>query len=219
VVSFFQEATTPGCHQALDYLRRQPFIYDFYLAGGTALALQIGHRVSTDLDWFSTERRLSAPEREMIRLALEGSGQLKVASEQDGMLFAQLFSADVSFIHQHHPLLEPTAEYQGIQLASPTDIGLMKLAAINSRGTRRDFVDLYCLREIATLDRLLELAAIKYADRPSFLTVAARALAYFEDAEPQPMPRLLTPVKWADVRAYCEAAARRLARRLSGLDN
>ncbi len=94
----------------------------------------------------------------------------------------------------------------------------MKLAAINSRGTRRDFIDLYSLREIVTLDRLLELAAIKYEDRPGFLPIAARALAYFEDAEPQPMPRLLTPVKWADVRAYCEAAARQLARRLSGLE-
>ena len=57
-----------------------------------------------------------------------------------------------------------------------------------------------------------------YEDRPSFLPIAARALAYFEDAEPQPMPRLLMPVKWVDVRAYCEAAARRLTRRLSGLE-
>ena len=218
MVDFYELTTTPACHHALAYLRQQPFISDFYLAGGTALALQIGHRVSTDLDWFSTSRRLLAPEREAIRWALDASGQFVVASEQDGMLFTRLFDADVSFIHQHHPLLEPTVMYQGIQLASPTDIGLMKLAAINSRGTRRDFVDLYSLRDIVTLDRLLELALIKYEDRPSFLPIAARALAYFEDAEPQPMPRLLTPVKWVDVRAYCEAAARRLTRRLSGLE-
>jgi predicted nucleotidyltransferase component of viral defense system len=202
----------------LDHLRHQAFIGDFYLGGGTALALQIGHRISTDLDWFSTQRRLLAPEREEICLALSDSGQFEVISEQDGMLFTRLFGADVSFIYQHHPLLEPTVEYRGIQLASPTDIGLMKLAAINSRGTRRDFVDVYCLREVVTLDRLLELAVTKYADRPGFQAIAVRALAYFEDAEQQPMPRLLTPVRWADVRAYCEAAARRLARRLSGLD-
>ena len=218
MVDFYELTTTPACHHALTYLRQQPFISDFYLAGGTALALQIGHRVSTDLDWFSTNCRLLASEREAMRRALDDSGQFVVASEQDGMLFVRLFGADVSFIHQHHPLLEPTVRYQGIRLASPTDIGLMKLAAINSRGTRRDFVDLYSLREIVTLDRLLELAPIKYADRPSFLPIAARALAYFEDAEPQPMPRLLTPVKWADVCAYCEAAARRLTRRLSGLE-
>jgi predicted nucleotidyltransferase component of viral defense system len=225
MVDFYEQATTPTCHHALDYLRQQPFIGDFYLAGGTALALQIGHRVSTDLDWFSTNRRLLAPEREAIRQALRGasgqalgeSEQFIVASEQDGLMFTQLLGADVSFIYQHHPLLDPTVEYRGIQLASPTDIGLMKLAAINSRGTRRDFVDLYSLRDIVTLDRLLELATVKYEDRPSFLHIAVRALAYFEDAEPQPMPRMLTPVEWADVRAYCEAAARRLVHRLSGL--
>jgi predicted nucleotidyltransferase component of viral defense system len=218
MVNFYQEATTVACHQALDYLRHQSFIQDFYLAGGTALALQIGHRVSTDLDWFSTERRLTVPEREAIRLALETGGQFQVASEQDGALFTQLADADVSFIYQQHPLLSPTVEYQGVQLASPVDIGLMKLAAVNSRGTRRDFVDLYCLQDTVSLERLLELASTKYANRPSFLSVAARALAYFQDAELQPMPRLLKPVEWADVRAYCEAAAYRLTRRLSGLE-
>jgi len=218
MVEFYESATTPACHQALDYLRQQPVISDFYLAGGTALAIQIGHRVSTDLDWFSTVRHLLAPEREAIRQALTGSGQFLVASEQDGLMFTQLLGADVSFIYQHHPLLEQTIEYRGVQLASPTDIGLMKLAAINSRGTRRDFIDLYSLRDIVTLDRLLELATVKYEDRPSFLHIAARALSYFEDAEPQPMPRLLTPIEWADVRAYCEVASRRLARRLSGLE-
>jgi hypothetical protein len=218
MVSFSELATTPACVQALDYLSQQPFLADFYLAGGTGLALQIGHRVSTDLDWFSLTCRLLAPDREAIRRALDHSGQFEVVSEQDGLLFSRLFGADVSFVYQHHPLLEPTVAYRGMQVASPIDIGLMKLAAINSRGTRRDFVDLYSLREIVTLDRLLELATIKYRDRPSFLHIAARSLAYFEDAEPQPMPRLLTPVEWADVCAYCEAAARRLVRRLSALE-
>jgi hypothetical protein len=217
VVNIYEKAITPACLQALNYLSRHPFIGDFYLAGGTALALQIGHRVSTDLDWFSTTRHLLAPEREAICQALSGGEQWEVLSEQDGMLFTRLFGSDVSFIYQHHPLLDPTVEYLGVQLASPTDIGLMKLAAVNSRGTRRDFIDLYCLRRVVTLDRLLELAAVKYADRPNFLAVASRALSYFEDAEPQPMPRMLVPIRWADVRTYCETAARRLVRRLSGL--
>lgn len=217
MVDFFEQAITPSCHQALNDLGRHRFIEDFYLAGGTALALQIGHRISTDLDWFSTTRTLLAPEREAVRVALQTSGSFEVVSEQDGMLFARLFGADVSFIHQHHPLLEPTVSYQGVPLASPTDVGLMKLAAVNSRGTRRDFIDLYCLREIVALDHLFEWVAVKYADRPNFLAVAVRALAYFEDAEQQPMPRMLMPVDWADVRSYCETAALRLARRLSGL--
>ncbi len=216
MVTFHLEAVTPACQQALDFLREQEFIRHFYLAGGTALALQMRHRISTDLDWFTSERTLRAAERDDIRHALEKSGQLEIRSEQDGMIYTQLFGAEASFIYQHHPLLEPIVDFNGIPLASPTDIGLMKLAAINSRGTRRDFVDIYCLREIVSLDRLLELAEVKYADRPSFLSIAARALAYFEDAEPQPMPETLTPVEWSEVKRYCEDAAVRLVGRLLG---
>jgi len=191
---------------------------NFYLAGGTALALQIGHRISTDLDWFSSISLLLASEREQIRQALTLIGDPKIAAEEDGQLHVQFVGTDVSFLYQHHPLLFPTVAYQGLNLASPADIGLMKLAAVNSRGTRRDFVDLYCLRETAPLEQLLELAKEKYADRPSFLAVTARALAYFEDAEQQPMPQMLQKVKWAEVRAYCERAAHQLARRHGGLD-
>jgi predicted nucleotidyltransferase component of viral defense system len=218
VVSFYESAATPACRQALALLQQQQFIKGFYLAGGTALAIQIGHRISADLDWFSAERMLLAPEREAIRQALAFSGSFEVNSEQDGMMFTRLLGTDVSFIYQHHPLMAPIVAFGGIQLASPTDIGLMKLAAINSRGTRRDFIDLYCLRHYISLDRLLELAVSKYADRPSFLPIAARALTYFDDAERQPMPMMLKPVRWKDVRAYCEGVARRLARRFSGLD-
>lgn len=213
MVAFHFEAVTPACQKVLDFLRGQEFIQHFYLAGGTALALQIGHRISTDLDWFTSERPLLAAERDDIHHALKKSGQLEIRSEQDGMMYTQLFGAEVSFIYQHHPLLEPVVDFNGIPLASPTDIGLMKLAAINSRGTRRDFVDLYCLRGTISLDRLLELAEVKYADRPSFLSIAARALAYFEDAEPQPMPEMLMPVEWSEVKRYCEEAAVHLVRR------
>jgi predicted nucleotidyltransferase component of viral defense system len=217
MVTFYAEAITPSCQEGLDFLRQHRFIQDFYLAGGTALALQIGHRISTDLDWFSQSQTLQTPERDQIRELLATRDDFEVVSEQDGMLFTRLFGTDVSFIHQHHPLLEPTVEYQGVQLAAPTDIGLMKLAAINARGTRRDFVDIFCLRETVELDRLLELVAVKFSDRPNFLAVTARALAYFEDAEQQPMPRMLVPVQWQEVRTYCEDTAQRLGRRLSGL--
>jgi predicted nucleotidyltransferase component of viral defense system len=218
MVALQEHAVTKSCLKALNHLRQHEFINDFYLAGGTALALQTGHRISTDLDFFSTTRLLPGSERETIRQRLGKTSRFEVVSEQDGMLYSKFFDTDVSFIHQHHPLLEPIVDYNGIQLASPTDIGLMKLAAINSRGTRRDFIDLYCLKNIVTLDKLLELSSVKYSDRPSFQAIAARALAYFEDAEQQPMPRMLSEVQWQDVRMYCEQTALRLTRRLSGLE-
>jgi hypothetical protein len=117
------------------------------------------------LDWFSTSRELQKAARDKIREVLAKSGEFEIASEQDGMLYTRLFGSDIRFFYQRYPLLEPTVDYQDVRLASPTDIGLMKLAAINSRGTRRDFVDLYCLRETVKLDRLLELVSVKYPDR------------------------------------------------------
>jgi hypothetical protein len=98
MVAFHDAAITPACQRGLDYLRHQGFLDDFYLNGGTALALQIGHRISTDLDWFSTTRRLPAPEREQMRLALSDGGEFEVVSEQEGMLFTRLFGADDSLI-------------------------------------------------------------------------------------------------------------------------
>src|SRR3989304_5226392 len=143
MVKFFPEAITPGCQKALTYLRRQPWLEGYYLAGGTALALQIGHRVSTDLDWFTPTRLLETAEREALRSKLMLSQAYEEKSEQDGQLYCRVTGADVSFIYQHHALIEPTIDYDGIPLASSIDIGVMKLSAINSRGTRRDFVDLY----------------------------------------------------------------------------
>lgn len=217
MVSFYEEAITPDCRQALATLRSLSVMRAFYLAGGTGLALQLGHRLSTDLDWFSASNPLTELEREALLRNLQEAAEFELVSEQDGVLIGRMEGADVSFLYQPHTLLEPVLDFRGLQLASPTDIGLLKLAAINSRGTRRDFVDLYCLREVAPLERLFELAEIKYADRPSFLTISVRALTYFADAEQQPMPRMYQATSWEDVRRYCEEAAQRLARRLSGL--
>jgi predicted nucleotidyltransferase component of viral defense system len=217
MVDYCENAVTESCRMAMMNLGACEFIKNFYLAGGTALALQIGHRISTDLDFFSTESLLETSEREAIHQTLANRGDYEIVSEQDGMIYAKFLGTDVSLIHQPHALLESTLEYHDIQLASPTDIGLMKLAAINSRGTRRDFIDLFCLQERITLDKLLTLSETKYSDRPSFQAIAARALTYFHDAEQQPMPKMLRTVYWSDVRAYCETAARQLTRRLSGL--
>ena len=217
MVSYYNNAITESCRQGIAILREYDFIQDFYLAGGTALALQIGHRISTDLDWFSATNQLQDHQRELIQEVLKSHGKFETVSEQVGLLFSRLKDTDTSFIYQHNPLLEPTVEYQGIELATPIDIGLMKLAAIASRGTRRDFVDIYCMREFISLENLFELAPKKYNDRPQFLAVAVRALAYFENAEQQPMPRMLIPAAWKDIRIYCEEASRNLTRRLSGL--
>jgi predicted nucleotidyltransferase component of viral defense system len=213
------EAVTPEARRALGFLAQQPFMQRFYLAGGTALALQLGHRISYDLDFFSTEDKLGVGTRAQISTALQASGEAQVSTSEDVMLFAKLMGVDISFIYQHHPLLEPVVEVEGIRLASIVDIGLMKLSAIISRGTRRDFIDLYCAREVAPLEKLFDLAPRKYYDRPDLTVMAARALQYFDDAESDPRPlTLLKQVRWSDVKKYCLKGARLLTKRNLGLD-
>lgn len=207
------EAATPECRRAFEFLRTQPFVRDFYLAGGTALALQISHRTSTDLDWFSATSLLQADQRAQIVQALETSGDFGVTRQVDTLLFGRLLGAEVSFIHLRVPLLEPVVDGDGLPLASPVDIGLMKLVAIRDRGRRRDFVDLYCLGEVAPLDRLIELAEVKYARFPDMLPTMARGLAYFEDAEQEAMPKMLRRVRWADVKKYAEEGAKMIVTR------
>jgi len=213
------EAIAPQARHVLAFLAQQPFLQRFYLAGGTALALQLGHRISYDLDFFSWEDKLDTDTRSEIEAALLESDEAQIRPIRGPMIFAKLMNVDISFIYQHHALLEPALEAENIRLASITDIGLMKLSAINARGTRRDFVDLYCMREHAPLEKLLDLASRKYYDRPDFTVIAARALQYFDDAESDPRPlTLLKKVRWSDVKKYCVRGARILTKLNLGLD-
>jgi hypothetical protein len=207
------EAIAIDFRQAFDFLCGQTFIQDFYLAGGTALALQIGHRLSTDLDWFSSTWTLGPEQRARIVQSLGASGDFGVPAQSDGLMFGRVLGADVSFIYLSVSLLEPTVSVQNVGLASPVDIGLMKLVAIRDRGRRRDFVDLYCLKDVVPVARLAELIETKYAAFPDMLPTVARGLAYFEDAEQEPMPRMLRPVRWADVRRYAEHGAKLIVER------
>ena len=192
---------------------------DFYLAGGTALALQLGHRISYDLDFFSTTNPLGMVERSALAGQLQRLRPSTIKRESDEQLYATLMGVEVSFIYQHHPLLFPTIEVKGLQLAQPTDIGLMKLSAIKDRGTRRDFVDLYCLRAIVPFETLFQLLPQKYHDRPDFTVHLAYALRYFDDAEADTRElHLLKRISWNAVKKYCVEGSNLLSKINAGLE-
>ncbi|MBI4770005.1 MAG: nucleotidyl transferase AbiEii/AbiGii toxin family protein [Chloroflexi bacterium] len=212
------EAVPEPTRKGLNRLVNIPELSDFYLAGGTALALQIGHRVSYDLDFFSWTNPLGAPERELLARTLSALSGVTVRTAADTMIYASIEDVEVSFIHQHHRLVSPLEKLDALSLAGPIDIGLMKLSAIKDRGRRRDFVDLYCLRHLAPLEVLFDLLAEKYYDRPDFSLHLAYGLRYFEDAESDPRAlAMLEPVRWSQVKEYCQAGARVLTQRLTKL--
>ncbi len=212
-------ALTAETRSTLEALAALPIPSDFYLAGGTALALQIGHRISHDLDFFSATNSLGIVERSALARELQRITPSIIKSEANEQLYTTVMGIEVSFIYQHHPLLFSTIEVNGSRLAQPIDIGLMKLSAIKDRGTRRDFVDLYCLRKVAPLKQLFELLPQKYYDRPDFTVHLAYALQYFDDAESDPRPLYpLQKIDWAAVKKYCTEGSNLLSKINAGLE-
>ncbi len=213
------EAVPLPTRKALDAIQTLPTLDEFYLGGGTALALQIGHRVSYDLDFFTSINQLGAPERAAMGERLTELPDGAIRSQSDSMVYASILGVEASFIYQHHALLQPAEKLGSLSVATVVDIALTKLAAVKDRGTRRDFVDLYCARAVAPLEMLFDLLPQKYYDRQDFGLHLAYALRYFEDAEKDPRELvMLRPVRWANVKKYCEAGARVLTQRLTGLN-
>lgn len=183
--------------RTLDLLRRiqgQPLFAETRLVGGTALALQLGHRKSVDLDFFGSMIASS----EEIRFSLKATGELKVVQETKNIHIYQVNGIKVDVVHYDYPWLKEAAQVDGCRLASVEDIAAMKIAAIVGRGTRKDFVDLFFLLQVYSLHDILDLYLKKYNDASLFF--ALKSLAYFEDAETDPMPVMLKPVSWTKIK-------------------
>jgi hypothetical protein len=117
--------------------------HGFYLAGGTALALQLGHRRSVDFDWFRED-----PIDDPLRLAADvRAAGLRFETDrvEKGTLHGQASGVRVSFLEYGYPLLRPLREVEGLRLAALEDIAAMKLAAVAQRGSKKDFVDVFAL--------------------------------------------------------------------------
>ena len=202
------EALTPKTRDAFHQMARLPFIKSFYLAGGTGLALYLGHRFSADLDLFSTDKTAVGPDqRDAIRSLLDDLS-LSITHDIDGTFVATWQDVGISFFRLPlYPLVQPPVLLDGIPLATVPEIGAMKLAAIIDRGTRKDMVDLYYLLQAISLETIFEVASAKYARVRSFPISAVRALAYFADAEALPMPRMLDQTPWSKMKKFLEHQA------------
>jgi hypothetical protein len=182
----------------------------FYLAGGTAVALRLGHRRSVDLDWFSGNADFDAG---TIREALEREGiAFCVGEAGPGTLHGTTDGVAVSFLRYRYDLLaEPDPlEGFGCRTASLEDLMCMKLAAATSRGAKKDLFDVAVLCQRALpLDRALVLFREKY--RLDDAGHVVLSLAWFDDAERDPDPSLLDSPSWEEVKAYLAEEVRRLA--------
>lgn len=166
----------------------------FRLVGGTALALQYGHRQSIDLDFFTD----ADFDNEKILEAVENEGNVIVLNKTAKILQLGINGVKVDFVdYSRYKWLDEAIEENGVRLACDKDIAAMKVNAIMGRGTRKDFVDMFFLLKHYSLTEILEFYKLKY---PNFSEYRALlSMTFFEDAEKQVMPKMLCDCTWEEV--------------------
>lgn len=171
---------------------------DFALAGGTGLALCLGHRVSIDLDFFTTK------EFDTTALLEELGEQFTISNAAQSRNSLSLFvgykgaEIKVDCIRHNYPLLDSIQHSEQMRLYSLKDIGAMKLNAIANRGFKKDFYDIHALLKQFSLKELLMFFEKKYQQMNTYSVV--KSLVYFEDADIEPGPMSLVGLPWSVIK-------------------
>jgi predicted nucleotidyltransferase component of viral defense system len=204
----FWNTISQDMHLVLQEFFKNELAKKFYLAGGTALSLQIGHRYSIDLDLFSPTEDIPS-----IRANLESSLaplRPKLADSSWGNLVYIVKNVRVGFYGYGYALVNPLVEEETARLASIEDIALMKMDALLSRANRKDFYDLYFICQGMPLRFLFDKAPQKFPSIRDFEVQVVKRLVYFGSADYDPEPSLLKPVAWRTVKDYFIKQAKEL---------
>lgn len=174
---------------------------NFYLAGGTALALIYGHRKSIDLDFFTRENF----DNKKILKEIKKNFDIKILSQEDDTLHILIDNVKLSFFKYDYKVLFPFVKYnKDINLASPIDIGCMKIDAISDRGLKKDFIDLFFILKEYKLSELLDYFEKKYKNNDYSSLHILKSLVYFDKADANPSPIMLRSVDWRVVKKEIE---------------
>lgn len=167
-------------------LQKMEILNGFYLVGGTALALKLGHRNSFDIDLF-TQNEFSTKD---IAQKVAENRDFFISFERENTLMCYIDSIKTDFIRHNYTLVNEPITEEGITYLSLEDIAAMKLNAIAQSGKRlKDFIDIYFLLEHFSVNEMLSFYAVKYPF--SNKLIALRGLEYFGDIDPSVDPPIL----------------------------
>lgn len=178
-------------------------ISKYYMAGGTALALQNGTRESFDFDFFVQEEF----DTKILLNELEKLGNVKVTYMSNDTLHCILDEVQLTFLYFTNPLIKDLLKadnYNNLYLASIIDIATMRLIAISQRGTKKDFFDLYniCTKYNYSLKDIFNFLEVKYSkDKLNYFHIL-KSVVYFEDAEDEVLPKTYIEYNWEDIKSF-----------------
>jgi len=185
----------PDTLELMKTLALQHEMQGMRLVGGTSLALQYGHRQSVDLDFFG---KMNVSQDEIFDMLSRLNYDYKVLSQTKLILQLVVNKIKVDIIDYSYAWIDEPVVDNGIVLASPKDIAALKINAIEGRGSKKDFIDVYLLLQHFSLDEILGFYAAKYPNHS--MLMALKSLIYFEDAEPQIMPKMFIKTTWDEMK-------------------
>jgi predicted nucleotidyltransferase component of viral defense system len=197
----FWNMVTPEMRQLLIHIGQESFSHRFYLAGGTALSIQIGHRRSVDFDFFSETDEIDESSRKEIIIGLS-SHSVEVIESVQGNLLTLVDGIRIGFFSYGYPLVDDLVNYEKIAFASLIDIGLMKCDALISRGSRKDFYDLFYITRSFQFDRLFQFGEKKYRHFRDFPLMVLESMTLFDNADRDIQPELFENIPWDQVKQF-----------------
>ncbi len=202
------KALLPDTIRALKLVSKISIVKKSYLAGGTALALHLNHRISVDLDFFTREvfdeKTLSGELDQLPEYKEEGTAWRTV--------WGKVGQTKFSLFYYQYQLIKKTVDFEGIQILQKEDIAAMKVHALEDRGTKRDFIDLFFLAKEFSLEEMLKFYDQKYGVLKEHIYSVIRSLNYFADAEMDQMPKMLISTSWEEIKKFFQSEALKLAR-------
>ena len=189
-----KQSVGPELLELLTSLMNEEAFQNFVLVGRTSLALQLGHRLSVDIDLFGK----SEIDENYFLSTLRKFGEIIVLKKSKNILICSVNGIKVDFVNYNYNWLDDYIEVDLIRLASKKDIGAMKLNAIAGRGSKKDFIDLFFLMEEFTIDELLAFYLQKFDDGSEFMV--RKSLTYFDDADLEETPTLLNKISWDEIK-------------------
>jgi len=175
--------------------------YKAILAGGTACALHLGHRISMDLDFFTS---MDFHIESVISEIRKAGHSFQIISEGEGYLVGTIDGMKVSLFTYEYPFLEKTVIYEGIRVAGVLDLASMKVIAISQRGTKRDFADLYGILQEVPFHKIASHMVKRFGKGRINPVHIGKSLVYFSDADSHPEPEYVKgrDVSWEKIKSF-----------------
>ena len=205
----FERTLSKLAKNSLAVLGRSKLLKEAYLAGGSALALHLGHRYSLDFDFF-TQKHFDS---ETFAKQLKKIGNFQKSQLLDDTILGIFNTVKFSLFHYDYPLIAKLHDFLRIKIADPKDIAAMKLESIVGRGNKRDFIDLYFLAQKYQLEEIFSFYNQKYKILANEIYTILKAISFFADAEKTQMPKMIKKVSWSKIKRFFEKEAVRLGKK------